>query len=217
MAKSPIKDELRKRLFAALYVGRCRMNGVEAAKASGYRGDRKALAVRSAEMLNDPAVRAEIDSRIEKAGTDQEEVLGTLVRHMRGDMGDFITIRDDGYASLDLVKAKGFARLNLIRRFKEKVRVDEEGCEERTYEIELYDAQTAAALVGKALGTFVERKQVEVVKKTDDATIINAYIALGVVKDKWAPGIMARYDAGMIEGHPKKVLSTVTVAVSPAS
>ncbi len=217
MAKSPIKDELRKRLFAALYVGRCRMNGVEAAKASGYRGDRKALAVRSAEMLNDPAVRAEIDSRIEKAGTDQEEVLGIMVQHMRGDMGDFINIRPDGYASIDLVRARDFGRLNLIRKFKEKVRIDKEGCEERTYEIELYDAQTATALVGKALGMFVERKQVEVVKKTDDAAIVGAYISLGVVRDKWAPGILARYDAGMIEGFPKKVLSTVTSAGSPAS
>ena len=216
MAKSPIKDELRKRLFAALYVGRCRMNGVEAAKAAGYRGDRKALAVRSAEMLNDPAVRAEIDSRIEKAGTDQEEVLGTLVRHMRGDMGDFINIRDDGYASLDLVKAKQCARLNLIRRFKEKVRIDEEGCEERTYEIELYDAQSAAALVGKALGIFVERKQVEHVAKVGPGTLVKWYLDHDVAKDKWPPAVLARYEAGMIEGYPaKQVLSTVTGAVSP--
>ena len=204
MEKSKVKDGLRKRLFAALYVGRCRMNGVEAAKAAGYRGDRQVLAVRSAKMLNDPAVRAEIDSRIEKAGTDQEEVLGIIVQHMRGNMGDFVNIRDDGNASLDLAKAKDFGRLNLIRRFKEKVRVDDEGCEERTYEIELYDAQSAAALVGKALGMFVDRKQVEqVAAKVGPGTLVKWYLDHGVARDKWAPAVLARYEAGMIEGYPK--------------
>lgn len=43
-----------------------------------------------------------------------------------------------------------------------------------------------------------------------DASIVGAYISLGVVRDKWAPGILARYDAGMIEGHSaKQVVSTV--------
>ena len=55
---------------------------------------------------------------------------------------------------------------------------------ERTYEIELYDAQSAAALVGKALGMFVERKQVEHVNKVGDREIVDCYLKLGVTEDK---------------------------------
>lgn len=38
-----------------------------------------------------------------------------------------------------------------------------------------------------------------------DAKIVLAYLALKVDQTLWAPGILARFEAGMIEGHPRQV------------
>ena len=58
---------------------------------------------------------------------------------------------------------------------------------------------------------FVDRKQVEHVAKVGDREVVDAYIKLGVVQEKWLPGILRRYQAGMIDGHPKvkQIVSTV--------
>ena len=42
-----------------------------------------------------------------------------------------------------------------------------------------------------------------------DREVVDAYIKLGVVQEKWTPGILRRYQAGMIEGHPKQVTAIV--------
>jgi phage terminase small subunit len=94
MGKEIVKDDLRKRLFAALYTGRCRMNGTEAAQQAGYTGDRNALARRASELLDDPIVQTEIRRKMDRIATGQDEVLGVLVSHMRGTMADFLSFDD---------------------------------------------------------------------------------------------------------------------------
>src|SRR5438477_530621 len=69
------KNDNRWKLFAALYVGRCRMNGTEAAHEAGYAGSREALAVRASELLSEPKVKAEITAYLDRVQTDGDEVL----------------------------------------------------------------------------------------------------------------------------------------------
>ena len=44
-------------------------------------------------------------------------------------------------------------------------------------------------------------------KPIGDREVVDAYIKLGVAQEKWTPGILRRYQAGMIEGYPEQVTS----------
>lgn len=48
-----------------------------------------------------------------------------------------------------------------------------------------------------------------------DREIVDCYIKLGVVQEKWTPGILRRYQAGMIEGYPVKQVTAIVVPPRP--
>ena len=75
----------RQRRFVEAYLGAANGNGTEAASIAGYGGDRKSLAVISAQNLKKPLIRAAIENRTKDDGTvaTREERQRFLTQIMR--------------------------------------------------------------------------------------------------------------------------------------
>lgn len=218
------KDELRKRLFAALYVGSCRLNGTDAARQAGYDGAAGTLAARASRLLDDPLVRELLARHAEAMEVTEREVAGVLARHMRSTMADFIRFDDVDEPHLDLNKAREAKQLGQLKKFKEKRtkltsgKNDELISETVTYEIELYDAQAAAEKLGRVLGMFVERFQAVDEMPAGDMTDeewVAFYHENRIPREVWLPGVRRLYEAGRLQAKP--VDSRVLPAASPAT
>lgn len=212
----PAKDELRKRLFAALYVGTCRLNGTDAARQAGYTGAAGTLASRASRLLEDPFVKQLLVAHAEAAEVTEREVMGVLGRHMRSTMADFINFDEEDQPHLDLNRARQAKQLAQLKKFKERRNTvtagDELVSETVTYEIELYDAQAAAEKLGRVLGMFVERfEQVNELPQGDmtDEEWLEFYVSNRVPREVWIPGIRRLYEAGRLAPPAKTVQSKV--------
>lgn len=151
--KLPPKIEL----FLAHYLA-CGMNGAEAARRAGYRGQPESLAVTASRILARPAVRRRLAEYVDAAKTSAEEVMAVLIAHMRGDVADLFDIDESGAPTLNLTRAIQAKKSRLIRRLRWRVIRSKRGSQ-TIADVEMYDAQAAAAHIGRALGMFVERHE----------------------------------------------------------
>jgi phage terminase small subunit len=122
-------------------------NASEAARQAGYKGRADSV---GSQLLGNIEIAAEIARRIEDEGVKKSEVFLRLTEQARADIGDFLSIGPDGLAYIDLTKSPG--KVHLIKRYQK-------GRNGAT--IEMYDAQRALELLGKALGVLRENVHVE--------------------------------------------------------
>jgi hypothetical protein len=85
-------------------------NASRAAREAGY--SPRSAAVIASRNLQRPDIQEQIKSRIEAAKLDTDEIIGTLIGHMRADVGNLLG--DDG--SLDLVRAIENGSTHLIKK-----------------------------------------------------------------------------------------------------
>jgi len=151
----------KRRVFIDEYLKDC--NATQAAIRAGYahpntQGPRLLLNV----SISD-AIKARLDERAMKA----DEVIERLTSMARGDMGDFMDIERMTF-SLNLAKAKEKGLTHLIHKIKDRVVMTSKGSgddieetETHTIEIELYDAQTALAHLGKYHKLFTDSAELK--------------------------------------------------------
>jgi phage terminase small subunit len=141
---------LKQTLFVEAYLSNGG-NATDAARKAGYKGDDDAMRARGAETVANRNVRAAIDARMEEVAAKRgilsaEDVLDLISQHASGSMDDFTTAAGRG-VRLDLAKAKKAGKFHLVKEFKKT---------DKGTEIKLYDAQAAAALLGKHHGIFTD-------------------------------------------------------------
>jgi hypothetical protein len=170
-------------------------NASRAAREAGY--SPRSAAVIASRNLQRPDIQEQIKSRIEAAKLDTDEIIGTLIGHMRADIGNLLG--DDG--SLDLVRAIENGSTHLIKKLvirtrriagatgatggsptvKEGVAPDPDSnlitsdttsdnypTEETTYEIVIHDSQAAAWRLARILHLEVKNRPPEARRPTDD-------------------------------------------------
>lgn len=160
-------------------------NATEAARQAKYKGDDATLASVGWENLRKPEISKVIEERLAETAMPAGEVLMRLAGHARGNMGDFVKFVD-GRPTFDLEAAALLGKMDLVKKLKTKTRtfsmlppsMDEastaedaeaegeaEGAEvevtETTIEFELYDAQAALALLGRAHKLFTDKLDVD--------------------------------------------------------
>jgi len=141
----------RQLAFVNVWFGEARFNATRAAELAGYgNGSGNVNTWRSygCQTLANLNVQAEIKRRWAAHGVTEEEVISTLVRQMRGKVTDLL--RGDKLLMMldpEAVRENG----HLVK----SIRWTKSGTQ-----VELYDAQRAAELVGKSMGMF--KDQVEV-------------------------------------------------------
>ncbi len=140
-------------------------NASEAARRAGYNGKSNVV---GAQLLANVSIAAEIKRRVAELAMSADEVLVRLGEQARGSMEDFLEFEEVVYdpprlddaghelkrafvcTGINLGKAKARGKLHLLK----SVQKGKQGLK-----IELYDAQAALALLGKAHGLFVERTE----------------------------------------------------------
>lgn len=133
----------KQRVFVEEYL-RC-WNATEAARLAGY----KFPNVEGTRLLVNASIAEHIKARMAEKAMAADEVLARLADHARGDMREFLVTDDDGKPStFNLGQDRP---LHLVK----KVSITDKGIS-----FELYDAQSALQLIGKAQGLFVDRQEV---------------------------------------------------------
>jgi phage terminase small subunit len=144
----------KQKLFADYYVGECSLNATRAAARAGYAGDENTKAVTGSRLLRNAKVRAYIDEQLKDLAASPSEILTILTRQAKGSLADVL----DAHGDFDLDDAKKRGVDTLLKKLKVKERYDPVDKEiERTYEYELYDAQSAAVHLGKVYKLFTDR------------------------------------------------------------
>jgi phage terminase small subunit len=146
-------------------------NATRAARDAGY--SPRSAAVLASRNLKRPDIQEQIKARIEAAKLDTDEIVGTLIGHMRADIGQLFG--DDG--ALDLVRAIENGSTHIIKRLtirkrriakSQAVREGVEPIEETTYDIVLHDAQSAARHLARLLHLEEKNRPVGPTSPTDD-------------------------------------------------
>lgn len=166
---------LKQTLFVEAYLSNGG-NATEAARAAGYKGDDDTLRSVGAQNLTKHHIQQAIKSRMGRLASERgilsaDDVLDLISRQASGSMDDFTTATERGVV-LDLAKAKKAGKFHLVKKFKDN---------DKGVEIELYDAQSAAALLGKHHGIFTDT----VVIKEQAADIANGIAddALNILRE----------------------------------
>lgn len=135
-------------------------NATQAAIRAGY-SERSARSIGS-ENLTKPDISEAINQRLRETAMSADEVLMRLADHGRGDLSDFIKLKN-GLPVIDFEAARRAEKLHLIKKLKVKTRTytmgrgdDAVPVTERDVDFELYDAQSALQLLGRAHNLFRE-------------------------------------------------------------
>lgn len=118
-------------------------NAAEAARRAGYSSRGHCSWTTGARLMQVPEIRAAIDARIREKTMTADEVLTRLTEQARGDVGEFVTLDKNGQIVVTLPPGK----THLIKSITSTP---------SGLKIELYDAQNALQLIGKAHGIFRE-------------------------------------------------------------
>jgi hypothetical protein len=100
--------------------------------------------------LTHPDIRQRIEARIQEAQVDSDEVIGTLVSHMRADLADILPENE----ILQRAREAGFSHLIKKIRIRERFISQGPGNEpirEATTELELHDSQAAAKVLANLI------------------------------------------------------------------
>jgi hypothetical protein len=148
----------RQEQFVNAFTGdaECMGNATAAAARVGYRDPENS----GRRLLRDPAVAMAIQARLDRASLDAEQVLRLLWEQAQSSMADFLKLGPgglpvpdvEGRFQIDLARAYKAGKLHLVKRLIPT---------KHGMGIELHDAQRAAELLGKALGLWRERLQIE--------------------------------------------------------
>lgn len=150
MAKT--KFTAKQRLFIAWYPAL--LDGVNAARKAGYKGDENTLAVIASENLRKPHIAAAIEKRLSEQIMSANEVAARLSEQARGDLGNFINLEFTN-------EFANHPQSRLLKKFKKTHRVYKDETTEDTIEFELYNAQAALELIGKYHAIFTDRLKVD--------------------------------------------------------
>jgi len=123
-------------------------NATEAARRAGYKHPNK----QGPKLLVNIGIAEAIRARIAEKAMSADEVLIRLADHARGTMADFLDIDPNGNARINLEKARLAGKLHLVKTFADGPKTG--------IKIDLYDAQAALSLIGKAYGLFVDRQEI---------------------------------------------------------
>jgi phage terminase small subunit len=133
-------------------------NATEAARRAGY--SVKTANQQGPRLLVNVGIQAAVDARLDELKMGADEVLTRLASHARGSMDDFIGSMD----RIDLDKARNRGVMHLARKLKQRTttisKSQGEDVETHEIELELYDAQSALALLGRHHKLFVDRQEV---------------------------------------------------------
>jgi phage terminase small subunit len=122
-------------------------NGTKAAKDAGY--SKKTARVIASQNLTKLNIQERIQARIREAQIDTNEIIGTLVSHMRGNFADllprdaFIQEAHENGAS-HLIKEVEITERTVPAEVDRKGKVLQQAALERKYKIKIHDPQAAA-------------------------------------------------------------------------
>lgn len=131
----------KQQVFVSEYL-KC-WNATEAARRAGYKQPHS----QGPRLLENVGVAEAIRARIEEKAMSADEVLLRLAEQARGTMAAFL----DENEQIDLEAARRADALHLVKSISQSA---------RGIRIELYDAQAALSLIGKAHGLFVDRQEI---------------------------------------------------------
>ena len=96
------------------------LNGTEAARLAGYKGDDNVLGVIAYENLRKPKIKKEIEHRLSESALSANETLARVAQHATASLDDFLVIDDarDGVVRIDLERAKEAGKLGVIKKYK---------------------------------------------------------------------------------------------------
>jgi hypothetical protein len=117
-------------------------NGAEAARRAGY----ESVYQSAHDNITNPKIRGAIQARLDLAAMTADEVLRRLSDQARGDLSDIISVG----CLLDWDKLKASGKSHLIKKY----RITQNALGQMKTEVEMYDAQRALELIGKAHGLF---------------------------------------------------------------
>lgn len=161
-ADTPLDE--RERLFVAAYAAS--WNGAAAAREAGY--SERGASVQAVRLLARPNVKAALDraraERLERLGVRADAVLAELARVAFGNMGDFLTVDEEGNTAIrpgSTISADAWAAVKSVTAIdNESESVSASGSEtrkrQRTVSVTLHDKRAALVDLGKHLGIFKE-------------------------------------------------------------
>jgi|GEM_PF-804679 len=123
----------------------------EAARRAGY-ANPESNAYR---LMVIDGVKEAIAARLTELKMSANEVLTRLTEHARGSIAPFLMTNADG--ELRGFKLGSDQAVQIVRRATHTRRTYKDGSKDDSVTIDLYDAQSALALLGKHLGLFVEK------------------------------------------------------------
>lgn len=145
----------KQKKFIESYLGECNLNATRAAITAGY--SEKSAAVIGHENLRKPNIRRAIDDRLSSNVLTASESLSILSIQAKGTISDVLD--ENGRFDLERVTKRQADRL--IKKLKVTEKLDSEGNTiERTYDLELHDAQAAAEKVGRFHKLFIDKREV---------------------------------------------------------
>lgn len=119
------------------------LNGTEAARRAGYKGDDNTLGVIAHENLRKPKIKAEIERRLSEQTMSANETLRRVSDIAAGNLLDYIT----PWGNLDIEKMRADGAGYLLKKYKKTKRTiprkDDDPIEVEQIEIELYGADSA--------------------------------------------------------------------------
>lgn len=156
-------------------------NLTKAAKVAGYQGDDKSLASIGWENFRKLEISEAIKQRLSEKAMSADEVLARLADIGRGDISDFLDIKDGIKTPfIDISKAAAAGKLHLIKKLKLT--------QDNGIEFELHDPITALTLIGKAHKLFVERHDNSVTHDISDGAKEILLSKLGDIADRISDG-----------------------------
>jgi 3-deoxy-D-arabino-heptulosonate 7-phosphate (DAHP) synthase class II len=120
----------------------------------------------AAELLANPNISAEVESRLADVHMSAEEALELLADIARGDMAQMMDVSSVGF-NMDMAKAKEAGLTKLIKKVKQRTttfiakKESEEDREVTELEVELYSAHEAVRDVLKIHGRFTEHLDIK--------------------------------------------------------
>lgn len=124
------------------------------------------------------AIQKQISERSERTEITQDMVVKELARIGFADMSDFVTIDDGGMIQANPLDTLEEGKSRIIRKVKEKrvIKSTAEGDHvlDATYEFELCDKVKSLELLGKHLGMFTEKREIDL-KQPLEVTIKKFY------------------------------------------
>jgi phage terminase small subunit len=132
------------------------MNGTEAARLAGYRGDDATLAATASRLLRNHKILNELSRQLELFTMPAQEVLVHLTDIARGDIADAL----NSLGAVDPLEAKRRGKSHLIKRFKTKT-VTSDDNDVHEVEIEMYDRLDALKTLAKFHALLIDRVKVD--------------------------------------------------------